>query len=213
MTAENDSTTDRPTRRQARGQQRIEAILDAAEELVGEAGFDLMGMNALADRAGISPGSLYQYFSSKDEVLDALVDRYGAVIDAFWDGQLADGAVESSLDELVGRLVDAMVAFKTARPAFWALFHGSAVPDRLHAAAAELDARLIARLDAIYAARAPHLDADRRRLIARIAVGTTKSLMALVIDQTGTDEQRATIAELKTALTAYLTSALDDSTS
>ncbi|MFE6814843.1 TetR/AcrR family transcriptional regulator [Streptomyces sp. NPDC057675] len=57
-------------KRQARGERRIGQILDAAEHLMAELGVQPVSMNAIARRAGISPGSLYQYFPSKEAVVE-----------------------------------------------------------------------------------------------------------------------------------------------
>jgi len=199
-----------PVRRQARGRARIESILDAAEQLVADVGYDEMTTNALAARAGISPGSLYQYFGNKAEVLDGLIARHEASLDAFWEAQLTAEAATRPIDEVVDGVVDAVVAFKAERPAFWALFHGSATSEALGAAARRLDERLADRLDGLYAARAPWVTPRRRRLVAEVSVATVKSLMGLVVDPSrapGTSSADA-LVELKEVLVGYLTPAL-----
>ncbi|MFF5635966.1 TetR family transcriptional regulator [Streptomyces sp. NPDC012825] len=50
-------------KRRARGEQRISRIVRAAEELLADAGVQAVGTNAIARRAGTSPGSLSQYFN------------------------------------------------------------------------------------------------------------------------------------------------------
>lgn len=64
-------------RRSARisGDERQDAILITAEELLGERAFDEVSIEDLARGAGISRPTFYFYFSSKDEVLLALLDR------------------------------------------------------------------------------------------------------------------------------------------
>jgi AcrR family transcriptional regulator len=50
-------------------------LLDAARELATEGGYDAATMRAVAERAGVSPPTAYQYFSSRDHVLvDVLID-------------------------------------------------------------------------------------------------------------------------------------------
>ena len=61
--------------RRARGLQRMDAILDAAENCFARRGYDESTTNHIAVQAGISPGSLYQYFANRDEILIALADR------------------------------------------------------------------------------------------------------------------------------------------
>ena len=197
-------------RRQARGRARIESILDAAEALVAEAGYDGMTTNLVAARAGISPGSLYQYFGNKAELLDGLLDRYTAQMDLFWEEQLGGDATRLPIETVVDRVVDAVVAFKADRPGVWALFHGSVTSDAQARAAQCLNGQLADRLDDLYAARAPHLAPERRRLVADVSVATVTSLMPLVMVQPGPGGPRsaAAVAELKSVLSGYLGPAL-----
>lgn len=55
--------------------QRRERILDAAEALVLERGFDSMSVQAIAERVGIAKGAVYREFASKQEILDILLQR------------------------------------------------------------------------------------------------------------------------------------------
>ncbi|WP_432968891.1 TetR/AcrR family transcriptional regulator [Dactylosporangium sp. CA-233914] len=54
---------------------RRERILDAAEALVLDRGFDAMSVAAVAERAGIAKGAVYREFESKHDVLDAVLRR------------------------------------------------------------------------------------------------------------------------------------------
>ncbi len=58
-----------------KGELREKAILDTAESLLSDPGPDAMTVEDIARGAGISRGSLYFYFGSKNEVLTALVAR------------------------------------------------------------------------------------------------------------------------------------------
>lgn len=62
---------------------RRNRILDAAETLVLERGFDAMSVQAIAQHVGIAKGAVYREFDSKQEILDALLQRaMGRMIDA-----------------------------------------------------------------------------------------------------------------------------------
>ena len=50
-------------------------ILDVAEELFAEKGYDNASTNDIIARIGIARGTLYHHFGSKEEILDAIVDR------------------------------------------------------------------------------------------------------------------------------------------
>lgn len=194
-------------RRQARGRARIESILDAAEQLVAEVGYDEMATNELARRAGISPGSLYQFFRNKDDVLAGLLDRYTRQFDAMWDDRIGPAAVQLPLDEAVDLVMEAVVSFKSERPAFWAIFHGSATTAPLAEAGRCLEDQLAARLAETYAERAPHLSPERCELVAKVSVATVRGLLPLAVDKARRDDAPV-LAEAKRAVVVYLDSTL-----
>src|SRR4051812_43963566 len=64
------------TRRQPRGERRIDQILLAAGVVFARVGYERATTNAIAAEAGISPGSLYQFFPNKEAIAGALETRY-----------------------------------------------------------------------------------------------------------------------------------------
>lgn len=62
--------------RQARSQDTLDRILEAAEELVADKGFDDTPVVEIAERAGSSVGAFYTRFRDKDGLLYALYERY-----------------------------------------------------------------------------------------------------------------------------------------
>lgn len=54
----------------------VERIVAAAREVLVARGYDGTSTNRIAAAAGVSPGSLYQYFPDKDAVLTEVLDRY-----------------------------------------------------------------------------------------------------------------------------------------
>ena len=56
-------------------EERKNEILDVAEELFAEKGYDNASTNDIIARIGIARGTLYHHFGSKEEILDAIVDR------------------------------------------------------------------------------------------------------------------------------------------
>jgi len=80
-----DNTT-RPRKRpqQARSRETFDAIVKAAARILTEHGYDGLSTNHIARTAGVSPGSLYQYFPNKESIiaalLDSLVNRFAAVL-------------------------------------------------------------------------------------------------------------------------------------
>src|ERR1051325_5246022 len=70
-------TADRPTRRrQARGQRRLELIVDTDAQVFADVGFEAASTNLIAARAGVPIGSVYQFFPNKDAIAEVLADRF-----------------------------------------------------------------------------------------------------------------------------------------
>jgi AcrR family transcriptional regulator len=61
---------------QARSQETLDRLLDAAEALVAEKGFEDTSVAEVARRAGSSVGAFYNRFADKDRLLFALYERY-----------------------------------------------------------------------------------------------------------------------------------------
>jgi AcrR family transcriptional regulator len=191
-----------PRRRQARGHKRIELVLDVAAQVFAEVGFEAATTNAIAARAGMSPGSLYQFFPNKDAIAEALADRFVARLR---DTQAIFGPEIGylPLDELIDHVVDPLVAFHVAHPGFQALFSGSIVSPRLGAAVQGFLNAVVSRAEAVLAVRAPHLPPDRRARCARVSVELVRALLPLVV-ASDPAERDAMVAELKAAQRGYL---------
>lgn len=76
--------------RRPRNSLTVEAILDAAER-VADGGLDALTVRAVATELGASPMALYRYFGTKDELVDALLNRVlGRIAPAVETGDLYD---------------------------------------------------------------------------------------------------------------------------
>lgn len=61
---------------QQRSEEMVDRIIDAGARVLLRYGYDGASTNKIASEAGVSPGSLYYYFSDKDGVLRAVLDRF-----------------------------------------------------------------------------------------------------------------------------------------
>lgn len=60
---------------QARSQQTLEVIFEATRLVAAEQGVEMLTTNRIAERAGVSIGTLYQYFPTREAVVEAIVQR------------------------------------------------------------------------------------------------------------------------------------------
>jgi AcrR family transcriptional regulator len=70
----------RKTPRQKRSADTVAVIVEAAARILELNGFDGFNTNAIAEKAGVSIGSLYQYFPSKNALLSAIIEREAATL-------------------------------------------------------------------------------------------------------------------------------------
>ncbi|MFM0738458.1 TetR/AcrR family transcriptional regulator [Paraburkholderia xenovorans] len=97
---------------QRRSVQTVEAVLEAAARILETHGLAGYTTNAVAERAGVSIGSLYQYFPNRDALTVALVERETAQLTADMQAaRLLDGS-----REVVQAMVRASVAHQMRRP-------------------------------------------------------------------------------------------------
>lgn len=66
----------RKSPKQSRSKATVEAILQATTRILLEGGTQLLTTNYVAERAGISIGSLYQYFPNKESLIAALIEQH-----------------------------------------------------------------------------------------------------------------------------------------
>ena len=114
--------------RQRRAQLTVDAILDSVTRLLKRGGVKAVTTNRIAEVAGVSIGSVYQYFPDKQAIFDALHDRHVGQMGQLVEDKLAEHA-GSSLDDLVRALVEATVAAHAVDPELHELLF-SQVPHR-----------------------------------------------------------------------------------
>lgn len=98
---------------QERSKATVAALIEAAARILEQHGREGFSTNAVAERAGVSIGSLYQYFPSKEALLGALIVR---------ETNLLIVEAKAALNEPTGRgalttLIRACVAHQLRRPA------------------------------------------------------------------------------------------------
>jgi AcrR family transcriptional regulator len=193
---------EKPIQRRARGLQRIAAILDASEIIFAQVGYDEATTHQIAAQAAISPGSLYQFFSNKEEIARALAIRYSEELQRLYSTFFSVEAAAFPFPQWLDQIVDGLIAFHLAHPAFHTLF--DAPPSLAVAGLTQhLPMELQTRFEMGFQVRAPHLSPTQRRLSATMSVQLFRSVPRLVL-QVEEAEQKLLVSELKNLLRRYL---------
>ncbi|MEO8876410.1 MAG: TetR/AcrR family transcriptional regulator [Polyangiaceae bacterium] len=103
-------TTPRKTPNQDRAKATVEAILTATAQVLVKDGYDGASTNKIAAQAGVSIGSLYQYFPSKEALVAELLDRHLADMMHVFDEtvlRVADAPIPVATCELVHAMIEA----------------------------------------------------------------------------------------------------------
>lgn len=102
-----DSYAPRKPVRQSRARETVDAILQASQQIVARHGLGRLTTNYIAELAGVSIGSLYQYFPGKDAVLHSVIERqFNRAVDAAIARVEAIDPAVVSLDAAIAILVD-----------------------------------------------------------------------------------------------------------
>src|SRR5580700_3072204 len=100
---------------QRRARETVEAVLDAVERVLKRRGLEGVTTNRIAEAAGVSIGSVYQYFPDKRAIFTALHDRHVETIARLIDRTLVEQAA-APLEDFVRALVEALVDAHAADP-------------------------------------------------------------------------------------------------
>jgi AcrR family transcriptional regulator len=94
---------------QERSRETVAALLTAAARILAEDGYERASVNRIAARAGVSVGSLYQYFPTKEALVAAVAQRLADEMLAVFQQGLAEAALRP-FDECIR-----LVALQTVR--------------------------------------------------------------------------------------------------
>jgi len=192
---------------QARSQERFNRILDVAEALFVAQGYAATTTNEIAKQAQVPIGSLYQFFSDKKAIVQALTVRYNQLFHERL--ALLDNADLAQLPlSNVEQLIDITAQFFDDYPGYYAIFmevQGS-VPE-VQKAEETADAKLIIDLATSLAQRDSSKDAADYEIVAFVLVKAIGPLVWLSLSQEKGFQQQLT-SEAKRMALSYLQSYL-----
>ncbi|WP_329132158.1 TetR/AcrR family transcriptional regulator [Streptomyces sp. NBC_01476] len=198
---------ERPRRRQARGERRITQLLQAAASVFCALGYTASSTNAIAREAGVSPGTLYQFFPNKEAIAIELSAQMIKEMEATHGRVFTPETARLPLDRLIDEVTEPFIEFNSANPAFLALIKGSDAPGRVAEEHDVLHNALLERVTELLAVRTPSLSRTECALISEMSFAMFKTGLNLVMQHEGAERERY-VRELKSMLYRYLAPAV-----
>jgi AcrR family transcriptional regulator len=192
--------------RQARSQERVNQILNVAEQMFVADGYNATTTNAIATQAKVSIGSLYQFFPDKGAIVQALAKRYAEQLHQRFVELDRTDLVNLPLSSYVNQIVDVTDLFFTDYPGYYAIFMQvqGTIPELAEIENAA-DARFIEDLASVLAQYDPELETADYEVIAFVMVKSIGTMLWLSLGQEDSFRQRL-VAETKRFTLNYLSS-------
>jgi AcrR family transcriptional regulator len=187
----------------------VEAIEQAAAELFAEHGYARTTTNKIAERAGVSVGSLYQYFPNKDSLLLALWATHHAEVHAVVEPgleRLADPAVP--LEDGIRLLLLELLAVHRRNPALTRALSASVIRESPAAAEHHKDddgEHRAQQLAALLDTRPDVRHGDHRAMAAVLSQTTSQLTRWLAHDAPARIDPDSLLEETVQLLTRFLT--------
>ena len=202
----NDALRPRKQPLQGRSRDTVAAILAAAAQVFTRRGYAATTTNHIAARAGVSIGSLYEYFPNKDALLVALLEQH------IREGEVILGRVAleaptgpSPIREVIRRFVRAMVDLHARdRALHRVLFEEAPLPKRVRRQLADVENRITAQVEG-YLQMNPEVTTRDPALAALVLVQTIEGLThKLVVHGDPAADADDYVEEIVVLVTAYL---------
>lgn len=194
---------------QERSRQRLERILDAADQIFSEVGYDAATTEQIAERAETSIGSVYQFFPNKSALFEALCQRYLERAQSLFERLLERTTLADSpsWSKIVDDMIDAFWSFHVDQPGFRAVWVHQNISAQLIAAGDAVNQAIATRAEEVMAFFAPDVPRSKRRIAASIVVETISAILFVAVRREP-DEAKRLVAELKQMVRSYLSTIL-----
>jgi AcrR family transcriptional regulator len=190
---------------QARARMTVGAILDGAVQILDREGLDAATTTRIAEVAGVSIGSLYQYFPHRDAILNALQDREFERALAMLAGILAEGNLDRTPRETVTAVVHGLASLYRTCPGL----HRVLAIEGLRVAEAErvhaFDRRCIAMVQSFLSSTRARVRRQDLNAAAFVAFQAVRAVMlASLLERPAGLTESAVTSELVDLLLGYL---------
>ena len=183
---------------QERAALRRAKLLEVAERLIGASGYEAVTMTAIAEQAGASIGTLYDYFPDKTAIAVALKMQYVVEGDAYWK-ELLSRAEEMTREQLAELFVEGALELTKQLPAYLELMGAQVAFTRSQSLRRPLRKSVVGALQAMN----PKLVEERAFIYAEVIVQLIKGMLT-VYREAAPKERESVTEEYKKLFRLYL---------
>jgi AcrR family transcriptional regulator len=184
---------------QKRSRERVDFILDTADQLVLERGYEVVTTQMISQVAGISPGVLYHYFPGKHGIFAAVARRAFERLEMKMRDLYATAAIDKPLSDLIDEIVDALVVHWRENESAIMLWQALESSRQMNPITDMLTQKSVERNSALICVYLPHTPQQEIKIKALIMKEICFSLLRQVLRLKKQDSDRV-IEELKTIL-------------
>lgn len=189
--------------KQERSQATIDIILDGTVAVLVQDGYEKTNTNRIAKKSGVSVGSIYQYFSNKEEIVAMLVERHHSRVREMLLDSLANA--EGSIEDLIKQTTELILEFNLENFKLCQTFH-SELPQSLGQAMVQKHLKDCIEIVAKFLeAHRSELKVKNVQLSSEIMVHATMgALFGVDFDPRNHEQRAAFIEEMKALSVSYL---------
>lgn len=196
--------TPRKKPRQERSRETLNVVLDAASKIFARHGFAHGTTNRIAARAGVSVGSVYEYFANKESILLALSQRHVAEGEALLEAFDPTIAAQLPLEVVTRALIFGIASLhQNDRSLHRVLFEEAPRPAAFSRRLAEAEDLAVARI-AAFIRMHPETKHEKPDVLARMSVRLVESLVHRWAANPAEQTLEELVNELTTLVTGYL---------
>ena len=197
-------TTVRKEPRQARSQATVDALLTATARVLVRDGYDRASTNRVAETAGVSVGSLYQYFPTKEALVAALIDRHMTQMTALLETNI-DDLRDAPLAVATRALVNLMLAAHAQNPRLHKIFTEQVPRMGKMSRFYEIERKMAERLRAFLDGHESELRTKNLDLSVFIVVCVVEALTHMtVVDHPGRFDEEELAEEITSLVLRYV---------
>lgn len=188
---------------QERGKRRVEAILDAAAGVFAEVGFDGATIDAIAEKAKSSVGSVYQFFGNKEALYTAVAEECLTRSRRLFEEILTPELLAGSWEDVVATALDAYFEWEQGDTYVRAIYSNLHLYGTFEEADRAMMTELTERTSDLLSLFAPALKPAKRKLVATTVVNATTAFL-FIARRAEPREAKKLLAETKLLLLRYL---------